>query len=626
MKKAGAKVSGSEAQRIDELKELARELKESKKLTAANEDERRRLEDLLFIEQIQFKLQEESNELIGKPLDITFQFLRAGFVVIQCNDERFVYENKRITGGIKRNPQTGDMDFAYQSGLPKNCFITVQSNGGQWRLAYGHPRYKEAATVWSQPFDIDFDWSDGELRTSWEGDASMPGCSIEVALAELEAPQGGNVPKLGRYQLVVDLLSDGRYTPELYNAYFHIAAGTVAAFGAPVWDSQAPGNPDSNSKNHIVDVTIQDDKERAKECTVHVHNTGDIDVDLPLNIGALACDIQLRDEQTAQTIALAKMNKVVVNPTTNVNDFDLASNGFATIDGAGSMTAFSAAGAQSWLDVELRAAFPFNGEFPNDCLRRLFRDAGMPESLYSRIGAGNIGIRRISLARPGRYPDRMPAAGIRIWEVARDLVKRDCPHRQLIVDALGFNLVSVGARDRADLAYDVPPAVDVRSPLCLRELAPHEGLKLTQDVSEFITGVTVIGAKNPLTGERFTWTETIPQAYVTGFEDSLFWIGEERHLTLEVNDSLKSVTRCIQVARETLNITPLTPVGLLPWVLEVRADYEATMRTGDLIRVKGLKFLVEEVDFASLNAGTDAQRRKFRVRLAEDRLVSGVSI
>ena len=124
---------------------------------------------------------------------------------------------------------------------------------------------------------------------------------------------------------------------------------------------------------------------------------------------------------------------------------------------------------------------------------------------------------------------------------------------------------------------------------------------MVQDISDAITGVTVLGAKNPLTGARYSATETIPQMYVDGFQGSAFWINEERHRTLmPPDDGLKSDDACARVAREKLNITPLTPDGLTPWTAEIELDYDPELREGDVVPIFGARFLVDSIRFASL--------------------------
>lgn len=604
-------LTAEESRAIDALKENARKLKEGKKLTRQDEKDKQVIERDLFIERKPFRLQEAANELLGKTVDITFQFLRAGYVVIQSAETRFIYENKHITGLTP--PQ-------YASGLPDGCRLTIQSDGNMFQLAYGHPRYATRGVVLSQPFSIPFGFEMDELQWKLDGDDAAPDVEWSAGLQQVSDPIAvvsgilGLVPRPARYQLAIELTGSGNYSPEVYSASVHLPASEIGEDFEVVYDSQNPGFPQGVSGNWIRDVLLQSGRDRSPECTVHLGLKNDAAVDPPLNLAPLVGDVQLHDPLSNGTKTLMRFGRVGRVPLENLSGLSVGDGTVAPQVIQGSLAALSLVGPLEWLGREIEAAFDMSGNYPNDVLRMLFRDGGLPSSLYARIGAGFIGIARISSAQPGRYPESTIAPTAKIIEIARDVVARHCPGWELVQDGEGLDLVKHGQRNRADLAFGLPPVVSVHSKLCLRG-----AFRMEQDASRTITGVTVLGARNRFTGVRYSHTETLPKMYQPGFENSVYWTGQKRHVTLDADESLTGVAACVRHARERLNITPLMPDGLAPWTANATVDFDESIRSGDLPRFFGVKWIVEDVSFGSLNAEEDSEKLHLSVRLAEDR-------
>jgi hypothetical protein len=617
----GKKLTASQSAEKERLKKQIKDLKDSRKLTKADEEERDEIERQLYIAKEPFKLQESAIDLVGKPVDFVLHYLLAGFVPVHSEDSRYIYENKLITKLAR-----------YATMLPANSYITLKSNGGKFGFVHGHPKHNSKGSIWSQPFTIPFLFEDDEVTWNYEGDASKPGCSIDFELLTLEEPRtvGSGASAVfipGRYQVRIDLRSDvdvpkeevGHYTPELYRAELHIKGGAIPAFGVEVWNSQIHGaRSATNSGNCIKDVLIQDDRTRSLSCQVVVDNSGD-GAGLPFNLGALACDVEFYDRDNDETIVQQRLGKIVETPVTAVEDVD-TEEGFAMLTGAGSEISFHVVGPENWLDIPIKAPIVGNNKFPNLYWRELAHDAGLPAEVFANVAAATDGFRKIERPQPGKFPDCKPGYGAHYLEFMRDaLVKKHMPGKEQWSDDEGIRIAAHSFRNRPELAFDVPPNVPVTSRLCLRGRSDGSSRPVfKQDLRDYYTGATFIGAINPATGMRYHATETIPQATDEAFKDSMFYVGEPRTYTAEVDDSLKSDAACLKAAREFLNITPLTPDGLPPYYAEnVEIDLEPTLRAGDIPRIFGIKVLVDANEFSSLNAG-DGQRSRIGLRLAED--------
>ncbi len=607
-----------ESARIAQLQRQSDVLKDSKRgLTSADEELRRDLENRLYLAQEQFTLIEGVRSLLGKPLTLTFRFLKSGFVEIASDAGKsgkgsWLYENKRITGLVPPR---------YQSGLPHQCRIFLKSDGGKWALVFGNALHQFIGSSWSQPFTIPFSFDPEIVQFEWEADASFPGCRINAELVQLQAATVvASVPLPAQYQVRVDLISNdgvseeeaGKGTPELYWLEMHLPAGAYPAWGMPVWDSENTANWENGLVRRVQDVTLRCEDVRSMCCDVLLADAGKT-ANLPDNIGALACDVVLLDGWD-EDAAIPLITKAMV-PTADmrrVKSLD-GTNGFTAAPDVGHGRRLDAVGCENFLTSEIEARLSGHNKYPNDYLRQLALDGGLHPELIL-WDTGNIGIPKINKAKPGDYPSCKPAPGARYLEWMQDVVKNHCPGWALVSESLGLNLVRLTSNraifDRPALAYNNPPTVPLESPLCLR----HE-FHLRQDTRNYVTRVTAIGAVNPLTGMRYVATESLPQAHDSRFSDSMYFINREIAVTLPFDESLTSQAACIRRAREELFLR-----GRPPHFGDMTIDYDATLRPNQQPRVFGIKFIVTSVSFGGLNSGqSDRERMRVEVQLNEDR-------
>lgn len=618
------KLTPQEEKQVEVLRTKIDDLKDSKRgLTPADQDLVRDIEAELYLCQpMKFNLQEESRSLLGEWVDITFQFLRSGYVVIQVNDERKVYENKRITGGV---PEGAPAVFA--DGLPDKAQITVRSDGGKWGLLYGHPQYATVGSFWSQPFEIPF-YFDINTEPIWkiEGDATHPGTSISFELIELRAAvTRDGIPLPTRYQVRVDLNSDtmsdrkewGKFTPELYGLEMHIPAPPVTEPGETVYDSQVQGaNPNANSGNRITDVLFQNEKDSGFTGQLHVESSNGA-ANLPLLIAGCAAQLSLYDREELTTLDLISHGLANVATHPRLNGLEIDEDEIDILETIGNEVVIDIGGVSGFLNKEIKQRFSSHSEYVADALIVHARDAGLPVSAYAGItpGAGP----RIEDRRPGKAPTAKASAGTTFWDAMQQLVKSHAPRWQLWEDENGLRFTSKSFRLRVDLAYN--NEVPTSSKLRLRGKSGEAGgFKLTQDLRNYYTSATFVGAVNPLTGLRFTATESIPQATDRRFINSMFYTGIEKHYTAPVDENLRSEAACRLAARDHLNITPNTAQGLPPWFGTIETDFDLSVKAGDIPTVFGVKFLITKVEQGQLGEGS--HRQTVEVQLAEDKKVN----
>jgi hypothetical protein len=597
-KKEGRKEpSREEKAEIELLDAQARALKESKKLTAGDRAEKAEVEKKLFIEREPFTLQEDAQSLLGGTLDITVQFLRAGNVVVRCNDSEYVYTNKRAQDAAARRRYG-----SYTTQIPDGARIQLDSNGGMWGLVYGRPNFNSSALVLTQPFEIPNGANVDDAQVSFDGDTPA-GTSVDADLVEAPDARGRAL-----YQLLLRLSSEtGRFTPEVYRVDFRIPAAVTSEYSdVTLWDSQEPGAPFAVSGNRIIDVVVESDRARTLQAKVIVPTE-----EIPSNTASLACDVRIHDrwEETGDEnhdTMMLRMGKVATDKVNRAKE--LTEEGVEALHGA--MSELAVVGPDQWLDKEIAAAFACDGLRVGTALRMLYRDAGIPPSLYEDVEEDSGPL--IEGGVPGTWPRWIPGVGVRYLEFAQTLIRDCAPGWQQFITAEGIKFARWNQRDKTAKNYRSPPDVDVSSPLCLRG-----EVTLTQDVSEYLTSITIIGDRDTLTGQRYGASETLPLGDDPQFFDSLYFIGEKRHETRRAGD-LQSETACLLAAREALGITPLTPDGLAPWFVDGQISFDPDFFCGDLIRVTGWKFLVDTISFGSLNAEEDSQKLRFRARLAQD--------
>lgn len=586
----GAAVAAAEAE-IQRIKD--------KKILPSQQSQIDELENQLYIEQKPFRLQEDAQSLLGKPIDITVQFLRAGYVVIKSNESTFVYENKRLTGW---------RPYGYHDGLPDRSQIVIKSTGGQFALVYGHPEYKQKGVLLTQPFDVDFTPVDADLDIDADADDDGAGCSIDYVVKEYKAPKTTSMGATtnAQYQTQVTFTSDGKYTPELFNAQLHIAPPNPDSLEL-IWDSQVQGaNTAAHSGNWIQDFLLTDDARRTRQVTAHIDNSFN-KCQLPISMSGLAVDAVLHDTREDTDLPILTHGCIVSGLQADKKGFGAS----AEIGHRGGAV-LTCIGVEGFLDRDIDAKIRGDNKYPNDYLRQFCRDAGLLESEYAGIPAGNIGLPIIERSVPGEAPAVQPEDGAKYWEFMNSFAQGHCLNWILFCDGTQLRLEKILSRDKTEHDYKLPPDVAVSDKHCLRR-----NISFEQSKNGFVTSVTAVGAKDPLTGKRLMHTESIPQANDKRFLNTVFYIGEEIKEVLPYDDSLTDMNAVILRARNRLQISSLTPNGLSSWLANVDIDFDVDLRAGDVRKLFGKKIVVDNVTFGSLNAG-DGESMQAQFQLAED--------
>lgn len=593
-----AKAAGDNGNTVADAQAAIEHIKDnkSKPLTSSQQDELDVLENGLYLERKEFRLQEDAESLLGRTIDITVEFLRAGYVVIRCDKSTFVYENKRLRGW-KING-----DYGYRDGLPDKSQVLLKSDGGQFSLVYGHPQYKTSGELMTQDFPLPFVPNAVDIVVSSDADHDAPGCAIEYLLRIYQPPRAW---RNGRYQIRVLMAGNGAYTPELFNAQTHIPPPFPDAL-EQVWDSQTDGaNPDSNSGNNIVDFQMQDDAERARQVTLHIAN-GYEKSHLPTSLGGLAIGVELQ-RGTQPPHVIMQSGRVVNSWLGGKAGFSSAAE--IVKDG---MVVLTCVGLESFLDREIDAALVGDRKYPNDYLRELCADAGLTENEYANIPAGPIGLPKIKRSVPGEKPAVQPGAGVRYWEWMRQLVERHCIGWVLFYNGISLELSSIFGRDKTAFNYRLPPDVTVSDPQCLRS-----DISTEQSLGTYVTEVTCVGAFDPVTGRRITYTESQPHANDKRFANTAYYVGDELPIEIAADDGMSNKRDLILLARQRLKISRLTPQGATPWMTNTRIDFDPDLRAGDVRKLFGKKCIVDSVSYSSLNSG-DGETMTVKMQLAEN--------
>lgn len=603
-KKSGVKLSDEDNTKLKQISDAEKTLRDSKKsLTAKQQDGLSDLENKLYLKQQPFRLQEESQDLIDKTIDLTVQFLRGGYVTIQSGDSTFIYENQRLTGA---------RPHGYHDGLPAGSSIHVKSDGGQFAFIYGNPNYATKAVIASQQFALNYAPVIANLNVESDADSSADNVDITYELKTLQSPVNGTLTTIpGLYQVVTTLTSDGDYTPELYRAQVHIPA-TQPDAPELIWDSQTEGARDTaNSGNGIIDVLLRDDARRSRSVDVHLSNAFN-NANLPRVLGGLAADIYLYDRQNEEDVYLLKQGRTIGTSQPDQRDF----SAMPDVECGGELT-ISAVGVESFLDVEITARLIGDGVYPNDYIRQLCIDGGLVDAEISGIGEGDIGIPAIERGEVGGAPAVQPAEGAHYWTWIQDVADRHCPGWDLYNNGTSLQLVSNAGRDKPALAYDIPPNVSVDSHLCIR--GDGDPPRAYQMLEGYVTKVIVTGAKNAITGEPYKGVESYPQADDIRKKDSAFYTGIEITEVMPVDTSLNSDKACQLAARRKLGVNPVTPQGRTSWYYDFPIDFDPNVFAGDVPRIYGKKAMVSQVTFGALAAGgSDMERMHLTVQLAED--------
>lgn len=565
-------------------------------LNASQQNQLDTIENDLYLDRKQFQLQEDAESLLGRPIDITVEFLRAGYVVIRCDKSTFVYENKRLRGWKE------DGQYGYRDGLPDKSQIVLKSDGGQFALVYGHPKYASRGELLTQPHSVPFTPNASDILISADADASNPGCDIDY---QLRTYQTATSKAFGRYQVRVVMTGNNQYTPELFSAQAHIPPPAPDAM-EEIWDSQIQGAKlGSNSGNRIMDFQMQDDAARARQVTLHIDNGFD-KANLPDSLGGLAIEVLLqRGTDTPYTIM--KSGRIV--NFWNGGKIGYGSNAVTVADGTVVMTCV---GLESFLDRQIDAQLVGDGKFPNDFLRELALDAGLSDSEYADIPIGDIGIPRIGRSMPGEKPAVQPDSKAHYWEYMQQITERHCIGRTLFYNGTSLELATAIGRDKTTSNYRNAPDVAVSDPQCIRKEISTE-----QSLGTYITKVTCTGAEDPITGKKISYTESQPQANDKRFINTAYYVGDEIPLEINADDGMNSQRDLMLLARQRLKISALTPQGATPWMLNFPIDFDPDVRAGDIRKVFGKKCIVDSIGYSSLNSG-DGEIMNVKMQLAED--------
>lgn len=614
VKSQGPKAVYTEQQSKDlkDLNEAIFLIKSSKKgLGQDLQDQISELEKRIYFDKMKFSLQEVSGDLLNRPIEFSFIFLRAGFVIIQSEDTRHIYENKLLTGSDQKgiDPKYGDM-------LPGNSTLTVRSDGGVWWMTTGKPLFDPYGVATSNPFTVPFVFDLNEVEWTYDGDADSPGCGIIFSMIH------GN--KLNEYRIKMELVGNygfenvanwGSYTPEVYYVEAHIPASNDVAKQV-VWDSTLQLN---RNLSRIVDMRIRDDESRSRLCEIHISDHRG-SANLPVALSGLGCDAKLRDTTTHSLVNVINGGCVVSYPKGQHDSISTSGNGIDFEVAAGNIASFNVTGCEGFLDKEIDCRIIGNNQYVGDYLRKLARDAGLLPAQYANLPVGGAdNCPKIKMMVPGSSPDVQPELGVRYWEWMRQIVKKHAPRWILWVDGEGLRLTPKDYRNSTSIEYSTDPSASI-SRRVRRFSTEAGGLKLSQETKEVRNKVMVIGALNPRTGMRYSAVEVIPQSYYPQFSSSMFYIGSEHFWTAPVDESLHSNAACLQAARTYLNISPLTPQGLAPWDLTWKCELDLSVRCGDLVLVNGIKFLVKSIDLAAINSGDKSgQHMVVTGQLAEDK-------
>lgn len=605
---------------IQSLHDQRDALKASKKLSDADEAEKKRLEDLLYLARQSFRLQTDAQSLLGTPVTVKIQFLRAGYILIQSGNSTFRYENKYVTS---LNPP--QFHFA----LPDKSRVRVSSDGGNFHLLWGRLKYTPCRIL-TAPFESHDLLVPEACTKRVVGD--HPGDSgYSIDLKTLKTPTQ-KAP--GKYHLELSLTGT-LDTPEVYYIELHRPANPVTSLGIEVWNSETDKTTVGQSR--VLDTLMQGDKRRSQTADVPLFLGGQNSwlgaSTLPSKVTGLAADVVLFDRETNAEVYHTRQGFIDNDERQNIGRLlnalavGATEATFSAQTLAGAECVVGVVGTEEFLNRPMTAYVTLNNLWPGDAIALLCQDAGLPTSLYAALPRGEaahraLNWRKTPTVKPGQYPSLKAASGKTFLALALAIVESCCPGGDLWSDESGLRLTRWGARDRTGtINYGTPASgVPQASHLCLRQEADEQsiGLKFTQSLSDYITSCTCIGKLNPLTGKRYIATESYPQATDPATKDSIFAVDAPRVHVCEVDETLDSDAACLRAAREFLHITPQTPDGLPPAWTQIEVDLDPSMKCGDLVMVFGVKFIVDKVDLSSLAEEGRGQRMGVSLQLAQD--------
>lgn len=605
----GRALEQQESLKIAQLEEADKTLLASKKMTPNQQRRLVEIEKELYLEVQSFRLQEDEADLIGQPVDVTVQFLKSGYLVIQCKDSQHVYENKRLTGW---------RPSGFHTMLPANSQIVLRSDGGQWAFQMGYPKFPTEAKFATPEFELDYEPDVDDMTVYNDVFFSLEDYGTEIDYV-LERTQEGKTVRPGykapsKYQVVCTFKSDGRYSPELYAAQLHIPASQPPPHQL-IWNSQTDGIYPPTGNNRIYDVEIMDDASRSRMITVTMADQPDKPLEQVLAGNAM--DVYLYDRELEQDVYLTRSGKIVGNRI-NHNaaippDEPLAPCATREI---------RVVGMESFLDTEISALLIGDGLYPYQYLRALCRDAGLSPDEYSGIpDQFQTGMKRLPRNVPGREPLIKPSAGTRFWEFMQEVVNSHCYGWKLYNDGEKVCYHRVVDLDfTGTIDYGTRPELDPTDLYFIHTQQGNvDGIVKRQELEDYVSKVTVTGGKDNLTGNRFTHTDSIPMADDIRFKDSAYYISKHQFEYLTLDESLASPEDCALVARQALGKNPITPQGLTPWLIDIVCKFNPYVKAGYYIRVKGMKVLVSSINYGQLsNRDGEKGKQQMTVQLAED--------
>lgn len=595
------KLLSNEKAAIKTLKDKIAERKEQKQnLTAADEKQRAELLKKLFYEQVNVNLQEDTRSLYNRIFDVTVRFLRKGQVQIQLDKQpAWTWTNK----GIAKLR-------GYYTMLPARSRLIIHSDGGTFGVSVGRPRHKSAGSLWTADFKPGFVLEPGDIRWNIDGDfisrvfdegtgiytcIGPYGTKVEASVKEI-TPQGvrGGITKDPTYQLQIELYADpqGAYTPEVHYIQWLSLAGDMAPLGAvPTWQSLPSG--DRYAKQLVQDVLSQDAEDKTPHYEVFIR---DRDGESALPTDLARCEAELSLISISDNVEYS-FGRCIVKRAEFLKRRKLQAIPFLRLFGADdAQVKLHVLGLEEILNKEIRYPFPGNNKTPNQFIRELCQNAGLRPEEYSLVSDGDMGIPALKPAAAGEAPEIKPATSARYWEYLQDIVSKHCRGYRLVVrplpaggSSLALELDTV--RDRPELAYST--SLKASNPLHIKK-----GFDVYQDLSEYYTEAIFIGAVDPQTGKRWAGSKSIPQATDERFKGkSLYHVGEPRPYYSPPDDTLLSYEDAVEAARIFME-----KGGRPPWYCVITVAYNPTVRAGDLIRVDGIKCVVENINRGSLKA------------------------
>ena len=614
---------GAEGVQILDLKDKIKALKESKAgLTDAMRTRADALKEKLFYQVVPITLAEDTRSLFDTDFNITLGFHRRGFVSIRLGlgadvgKEVYYYEIE----GITKNNRPATI-------LPAGSRLMIESNGGPFGVVYGVADHAERAVMATQPFEIPFQFNDADWRVNLdavgvkEDAASEPlqvlaRCRIvpRVELVKAGAANNNGTMRINpQVRVVLEFQSDANpnrgtpwyqnhdYGAELYRATAICLAGEPFDSSQIVWDSR--------DFWPIEDVQLQSDPDGGSAHMLYLNDAPRRDLKLPTDLQNRWCElgfIDTRDGATHGQYFPIVRGGSIEKPSRDRLRRAFKNGRFEVLPRLDGEAAFMVRGMEAWLDRPIEIPLAGNGLPPNEYIYQLCALHGAPEELLQGIPRGDLpGLERLDAARIGSPPDIKPNVGDPLLSFIRDeITLKHCYGWRLRFSPLqGIVFERAVWRDCTDVNY--------QSTLPTRaHLAIHDTPKIWQDVSRYWSEAVFLGAWNPGTGKRHRADYRIWEA--THRPGSAYYVGERKRYLARPDDSLKYRHRCARACRSFQD-----QFGLPPWFTMWEAWFDLDRRTGDLIRIDGVRVVVDELSYTRFGVGAK-QMMTITARLFDD--------